>query len=91
MTKSMTKQGVAVAALLLTMTTGCVQPWVATRMEEKYNHKNDFRTPLLPPIREGFPEPKCEDIKLKELEAKLTKDALKVSGTLKGQIGRAHV
>jgi hypothetical protein len=61
MTKSMTKQGVAVAALLLTMTTGCVQPWVATRMEEKYNHKNDSRTPLMPPIRDGSPEPRCED------------------------------
>jgi len=55
------KRGVAVAALLLTMSTGCVQPWVAQRIEQKYDHKNDFRTPLLPPIRDGFPEPKCED------------------------------
>ena len=29
-------------------------PWVAERMEEKYCWKNDFRTPILPPIREGF-------------------------------------
>ena len=30
-------------------------------MEDKYAHKNDFRTPVLPPIREGFPPPICED------------------------------
>jgi hypothetical protein len=37
-------------------------PWKPTeRMEEKYCHKNDFRTPILPPIREGFPPPLCED------------------------------
>ena len=28
-----------------------VPPWVTERMEEKYCHKNDFRTPILPPIR----------------------------------------
>ena len=61
MTTKMTGRGLAVAALLLTLSTGCVQPWVATRMEQKYNHKNDYRTPLLPPIRDGNPEPKCED------------------------------
>ena len=61
MTRTMTKRGVAVTALLLTLSTGCVQPWVATRMEEKFQHKNDYRTPLLPPIRDGVPEPKCED------------------------------
>lgn len=38
-----------------------VPPWVTERMEEKYCHKNDFRTPILPPIREGFPPPLCED------------------------------
>jgi hypothetical protein len=37
------------------------QPWVPTRMEEKYQHKNDHRTPILPPIRDGFPPPLCED------------------------------
>ena len=41
--------------------TGCMQPWVAERMEEKYQHKNDFRTPILPPVRDGFPAPVCED------------------------------
>ena len=38
-----------------------VPPWVTERMEEKYCHKNDFRTPIMPPIREGFPPPTCED------------------------------
>jgi hypothetical protein len=38
-----------------------VPPWVTERMEEKYCFKNDFRTPIMPPIREGFPEPQCED------------------------------
>jgi hypothetical protein len=38
-----------------------VPPWVTERMEEKYCHKNDFRTPVMPPIREGFPPPACED------------------------------
>ncbi len=36
-------------------------PWVANRIEEKYCYKNDFRTPILPPIRPGFPPPLCED------------------------------
>jgi hypothetical protein len=35
--------------------------WVTERMEEKYCYPNDFRTPVLPPIREGFPPPLCED------------------------------
>jgi hypothetical protein len=39
----------------------CIPPWVTERMEDKYAHKNDFRTPVLPPIREGFPPPICED------------------------------
>jgi hypothetical protein len=38
-----------------------VPPWVSERMEEKYCHKNDFRTPILPPIKEGAPPPICED------------------------------
>src|SRR5215831_14781135 len=38
-----------------------VPPWVTERMEEKYVHKNDHRTPIMPPIREGFPPPLCED------------------------------
>lgn len=38
-----------------------VQPWVTERMEEKYAHKNDHRTPIMPPIRDGFPPPICED------------------------------
>src|SRR5262249_7865358 len=38
-----------------------VPPWVTERMEEKYCWKNDFRTPIMPPIREGYPPPVCED------------------------------
>jgi hypothetical protein len=38
-----------------------VPPWVTERMEEKYCAKNDFRTPILPPILKGFPPPLCED------------------------------
>src|SRR5262245_15617796 len=38
-----------------------VPPWVTERMEDKYCHKNDFRTPVMPPIRPGFPPPLCED------------------------------
>jgi hypothetical protein len=38
-----------------------VPPWVTERMEEKYCHKNDFRTPIMPPIRPGYPPPVCED------------------------------
>ena len=38
-----------------------VQPWVAERMEQKYNHKNDGRMPIMPPIRDGYPPPICED------------------------------
>jgi hypothetical protein len=37
------------------------QPWVTERMEDKYAHKNDYRTPIMPPIRDGFPAPICED------------------------------
>jgi hypothetical protein len=38
-----------------------VPPWVTERMQEKYCHKNDFRTPILPPIIPGAPPPVCED------------------------------
>ena len=38
-----------------------VQPWVAERMQAKYEHKNDGRTPIMPPLRDGFPAPICED------------------------------
>ena len=38
-----------------------VPPWVTERMEEKYCYKNDFRTPVMPAIRPGFPPPMCED------------------------------
>jgi len=40
---------------------GCVQPWVPQRFEEKYQHENDNRTPIMPPIQAGFPLPLCED------------------------------
>ena len=38
-----------------------VPPWVTERMEEKYCYDRDFKTPILPPIREGYPPPTCED------------------------------
>lgn len=38
-----------------------VFPWVTERMEEKYCWKNDFRTPVMPPIPVGAPAPLCED------------------------------
>ena len=38
-----------------------VAPWTAEKLENQYMHKNDFRTPIMPPIREGFPAPLCED------------------------------
>jgi hypothetical protein len=38
-----------------------VPPWVTERMEEKYCHKNDYRTTILPPIPDGAPPPICED------------------------------
>jgi hypothetical protein len=61
------------SAVLATASAGCVagyplflvpvpQPaWVASRMEEKYGHDRDFKTPIMPPIREGYPPPLCED------------------------------
>ncbi len=38
-----------------------VPPWVTERMEQKLVHKNDFRTPIMPPIQNGYPAPLCED------------------------------
>jgi hypothetical protein len=39
-----------------------VPPWVTENLERKYIwNKTDFRTVVLPPIREGFPPPVCED------------------------------
>jgi hypothetical protein len=38
-----------------------ITPWVTERMEEKYCYKNDSRTPVMPPIKEGFPPPVCEN------------------------------
>ena len=61
------------AAVLPSLATGCnpftmgfftpipVQPWVAERMDQKYNHRNDGRVPIMPPIRDGYPPPICED------------------------------
>jgi hypothetical protein len=40
---------------------GPSQPWVTERMEEKFSHKNDHRTPIMPPVRDGYPLPMCED------------------------------
>lgn len=60
-------------AVLPTVSAGCnpftlgfltpvpVQPWTAERMEQKLNHKNDGRVPIMPPIRDGVPPPICED------------------------------
>jgi len=38
-----------------------IQPWVAERMNTKYGNRNDGRTPIMPPVRDGFPPPICED------------------------------
>ncbi|VTS06316.1 hypothetical protein [Tuwongella immobilis] len=37
-----------------------VQPWATKELEDKYLHKNDRRTPIMPPVNEAFP-PRCED------------------------------
>ena len=67
------KLGLLIAAALVPISSGCapfsagfltpvpVPPWTAERIEDKYLHKNDFRTPIMPPIRDGFPPPVCED------------------------------
>lgn len=63
----------AATAMFAAMGTGCyptsmgiltpvpIQPWVTERMEQKFAFKNDHRTPIMPPIRDGFPAPICED------------------------------
>jgi hypothetical protein len=39
-----------------------VMPWVTENLERKYLwNKTDFRSVVMPPIREGFPPPTCED------------------------------
>jgi hypothetical protein len=39
-----------------------VPPWAYERMQDKYvNEKIDKRTVIMPPIRDGFPPPICED------------------------------
>jgi len=38
-----------------------IPAWVTERMEEKYCYQNDFKSPIMPPIRDGFPPPLCED------------------------------
>jgi hypothetical protein len=38
-----------------------VPAWVSERMVEKYSFDSDHRTPIMPPIREGYPPPLCED------------------------------
>ena len=38
-----------------------VPPWTAERLEQKLNHKNDGRVPIMPPILDGVPPPICED------------------------------
>ncbi len=39
-----------------------VPPWVTENLERKYIwNKTDFRTVVMPPIRDGFPPPVCED------------------------------
>src|SRR5437868_2135989 len=51
------------AALLMLATAGCVpvQLWVAERFDDKYQYPNDNRASVLPPLRDGFPAPICED------------------------------
>ncbi len=38
-----------------------VMPWVTETLERKICHENDWRTPVMPPIRDGYPPPTCED------------------------------
>jgi hypothetical protein len=37
-----------------------MQPWVAERIEERMCHRNDHRTPIMPPVPPGH-TPLCED------------------------------
>ncbi len=38
-----------------------IQPWVAERMTEKYTPASYDRAVIMPPIRDGYPLPLCED------------------------------
>lgn len=38
-----------------------VPPWATENLERKFANKNDFKTVIMPPIREGFLPPVCED------------------------------
>jgi hypothetical protein len=38
-----------------------VMPWATEVIEKKVCHENDHRTPIMPPIRDGYPPPICED------------------------------
>jgi hypothetical protein len=38
-----------------------VMPWTTEVLEKKLCHPNDYRTPIMPPIRDGYPPPICED------------------------------
>jgi hypothetical protein len=54
--------GLIAAIGLPLVSTGClVQPWVYDRMQDRYQHDKDHKTPILPPIRDGYPLPRCED------------------------------
>ena len=64
------KSSIVIAVLIAPITIGChmgvmtpipMQPWMGDQIEQKYANKNDFRTPVMPPIRDGFPPPLCED------------------------------
>jgi len=71
--RRMRQSGLLLAAMLVPTLAGCnpfaagfltpipVPPWTAERIVDKYQNKNDFRTPVMPPIRDGFPPPVCED------------------------------
>jgi hypothetical protein len=74
MTKMRRTLGLLAAAVVPFALSGCinvlgagiftpvpVQPWTAERIEDQYLHKNDHRTPLMPPTRDGYPDPTCED------------------------------
>ena len=49
-------------AAVLPFAVGCtIQPWVADRVAQQYQFDKDYKTPVMPPIRAGFPPPRCED------------------------------
>lgn len=50
----------AVAGAVTVGGVGCIQPWVAQRMDEKFQYNRDGTTPVMPPIRNGT-TPLCED------------------------------